>query len=109
MHVFEHWLRHLRCVYGCPAPLTRPLWAADSRLVPRLNRRRINAAVVAPPSSLEELVQRQMLRLHGPALRHFWRTPQLLVQLSEVRGCLVVAYLTRQGSLWCAVVVWLPT
>jgi hypothetical protein len=87
VYVFECWLRELRCIGRNTTSMTalsQPLWDSDSVMLLRVSQQHVASFIPSAPSSLSDIVKRQKQRLHGPAIRHYWNVPELLVCILQV-------------------------
>lgn len=97
--VFHEWVQHLRCCIpqkGSFRKSTLPKpWDDQSRI------RYVRAVLskgrtyqLSPPCTLDEMVERQKLCMHGHVVQHYWNVPALLLNLLLVRMLSGVCILT---------------
>lgn len=85
--VFETWIQHLRC---CVPPAetcksTAKLWDEQLRVCcVRYPRPKAWTGHVVPPSTLDEMIDRQKMIMHGRLVQHYCNVPELLLHLLQV-------------------------
>lgn len=106
--VFAKWIQHLRCCVhaaGVHTTSTIPkLWDDHLRVCCTRNMlSNANLSQALPPKTLDELIVRQKLVMHGRMRQHYWNVPELLLNILLVsKFCnwiLVLPHLMCQNSM----------